>query len=136
VHDYGAAGKREHPKQENIDKIKIPKSAKNKDLEKLTIDYYNQVLDAIEISSDDNLRKNVTDIVKSDDFITQLGREIKKYQIDSDRCNICNTNKNCGQYVPSTTPTTPTTTCLFFQFFFFGGSSSSGSSGDGCGCSG
>ena len=142
VHDYGAAGKRERPKQEDINNITIPKGAsvalKDKDLKELTVEYYNQVLDAIEVSSDSDLRKKVNDIVKSNDFISQLGEAIKTYKIDEDRCNVCNTNKNCGQYVPKpTTPTTPTRTCIFFQFFFFGGGDSgSGDSGDGCGCSG
>ena len=134
VHNYGATGTK-NPVQTKIDAIEIPKNWKNdKELEKITIKYYNQILDTIDASDESYLKNNA--ILLSEDF-DKLKTLIGDYQINNDRCNVCNADKNCSQYVPSspTTPTTPTYSCFFFQFFFRG-SGCGGGGGDGCPCGG
>lgn len=106
VHDYGAIGEEKdptknnqnkdiirNPEQTKINDIEIPKNlSNNNELEKITVKYYNKILDAIDNST--KLEDNT--ILTYQDFV-ELKNLISSYELNSKRCNICNTNKNCDR---------------------------------------
>lgn len=133
IHDYGTVGTRT-PEQTKINQIPIPVS----DIDKITAKYYNKILDALDIdtSEDSEYILHPEQILEKKDF-DRLKTYIEKFQINENRCNVCNTNKNCGEYVQPSTPTpTPINLCFVFFEFYSGGGGCGGGGGDGCPCGG